>query len=429
MLSRNAFRRIVPGVAALTLAAAIGLYAQSDDRDRASREASDVAQTPLLKLRDGQRQFAADLYPLLGERAGNFLFSPYSIQQALALTYAGACGATADQMASAARFTDLGDELATAFGHLNAKVLAQRPRQGPDDSKLALHIANRLWGQQGIDWKGDFVKTLKAHYGAPLETVDFRRDAEGARTAINDWVAEQTRDRIQDLFGQGSIHSDTRLVLANAIYMKAAWLHPFSLEKTGKETFHLLDGRTIKTPMMHQTERFLYRETDGVQVAALPYAGGLLAMVVMLPPRGAFEDWEKSLDGEALADLLGDLQPAKLKLALPRFEYTSSFGLVEPLSRLGMPDAFAAGRADFTGMTADEDLHIDAVVHKAFISVDEEGTEAAAATGVAVGTVSIEPPTDPIEMRVDRPFVFVIRHTPTGAILFMGRVVDPRGEE
>lgn len=389
--------------------------------DRPAIASSDEA--AIDKLVTGQRAFAADMYAQLKSQPGNLMLSPYSIQQALAMTYAGAAGATADQMAAALRFEDCRGDVHPAFATLTESL---QPVEREGSEPFTLEIANSLWGEKGLNFKESFQAVIKDHYGGGLETVEFSRDPESARSRINNWVSERTRERIQDLFPSGTIHSDTRLVLANAIYMKGAWRHKFEEYATKSEDFHLLDDGAVKTPMMNQTERFLYAETGGVQIVQLPYEGGPVAMLIALPKAGEFTEYESKLDAKRLADLAADLKPVKVRLTMPRFEFSAGFSLAEPLVQLGMRDAFTANHADFSGMTDDARLKIDAVVHKTFIRVDEKGTEAAAATGVSVGVTSMPPPEKIVEMRIDRPFVFVIQNTKTGAVLFMGRVVDPR---
>ena len=254
-----------------------------------------------------------------------------------------------------------------------------------------------------------------------MRLVDFQRDPEGVREVINGWVADQTNDRITELLPQGIIDTLTRLVLTNAVYFKASWVFPFPKENTADGPFHLLDGSTVQTPMMNFDKRTMYGEVDGVQAVELPYAGFQYSAYVVVPAEGEFEEFERTLDAEAVEAILDGLRDAQVKLTMPKFEFESSFNLNETLAALGMPSAFNPSEADFSGMDGTRELYISDVVHKAFVSVDEEGTEAAAATGVVMNT-SLPPPA---ELVVDRPFLFLIRHNQTGAILFVGRVLDP----
>lgn len=374
------------------------------------------------RLVEGQAEFAANLYSQIAPQPGNLLLSPYSIQEALAMTYAGARGATASQMAATLGFGAVGGDLHGAFAALDA---ALQPAESPYRPPLTLRIANGLWGDQSAAFRSDFKSTLDEDYGAPLTQVDFRRDCEAARRSINTWVAEKTEGRIPDIFPPGSIHAGTRLALANAIYLRASWLHPFEPNATQDDDFHRLDGRTVRVPMMNQTEHLLYAERDSAQIVQLPYTGGPLAMLIVVPKLGGFAAFEAALDAERIAGLTRDVRPTKVRLTMPRFEYTTGLALIDPLMALGMRDAFDGARADFSGMTGERGLKIDAVVHKAYIRVDEIGTEAAAATGVAVGITSMPPPEKPVVMKIDRPFLFFILHTQSNALLFMGRVVDP----
>lgn len=380
----------------------------------------------------GNTQFAFDLYAdLVGREGGNLFASPYSISVALAMTYAGARGETATQMADAMQFVDA-DRLHPGFNALDRAV---DPPDGGDDTSggegeegepFRLDTVNAVWGLEEYPYSEAYLETLARHYGAGLRVVDFVGEPEASRETINEWVAEQTEDRIEDLLPRGSIDDLTRLVLTNAIYFKANWTETFSADRTEDAPFRALDGSTGSVPMMSQSATFPYAEVDGAQVVELPYVGGDVGMVVMLPPEGEFESFEADLDAERLGELTDALEQQKGSLSFPRFTLESSFGLTEALSALGMPSAFDPQQANFDGMVdrsqTSEPLYLSDVVHKSFVTVDEEGTEAAAATGVVAGTTSA--PLDPFEMTVDRPFVFAIRHRPTGAVLFLGRVVD-----
>jgi serpin B len=239
---------------------------------------------------------------------------------------------------------------------------------------------------------------------------------------INDWVAEQTEDRIEDLIPPGVLGAATRLVLTNAIYFNAAWAQPFEASATQDEAFHLLDGGQVTVPMMHQTESFGYLAGDGYQAVELPYEGHELSMVILLPDEGGFEAFEAGLDAAQVEAILQETSDRQVALALPRFEFEAQFSLADTLGAMGMPDAFS-DQANFSGMTGTRDLFISAVIHKAFVAVDEEGTEAAAATAVVM--VEGAMPAEPLEVRVDRPFLFLIRDIQTGTVLFLGRVMDP----
>ena len=369
----------------------------------------------------GDSELAFDLYRLLSEDDENLFFSPHSISIALAMTYAGARGDTEREMADALSFLLPQERLHPAFNALDL-ALTDPDKVAPEETGDAFqfNIANSLWGQDGYQFLAPFLDTLAENYGASMRLVDFQRDPEGVREVINGWVADQTNDRITELLPRGIIDAATRLVLTNAIYFKASWVFPFPKENTADGPFHLLDGSTVQTPMMKLDTRTLYGEIDGVQAVRLPYAGFQYSAYVVAPAEGEFEEFERTLDAEVFEVILDSLQDAQVKFTMPKFEFESSFSLNETLEALGMPSAFS-GKADFSGMDGTRGLYISSVVHKAFVSVDEEGTEAAAATAVVM-RVSLPPPA---ELVVDRPFLFLIRHNQTGTILFVGRVLDP----
>ena len=380
----------------------------------------DVAEDDLATLIRGNSDFAFDLYHVLRGGDGNLVYSPHSISVALAMTYAGARGETEQEMAEALSFLLAQEPLHPTFNALDLALNAP-PRAGfaTGGDPLELSIANSLWGQHGFEFLAPFLDTLAQHYGAGMRLVDYQRDPEAARQLINAWVADQTNDRIPELFPQGIIDGLTRLVLTNAVFFKASWLFPFDPAAPGD--FHLLDGSTVQAEMMRLSERTLYGTAGGAQVVRLPYVGLNYSAFVILPDEGEFEAFEERLSAETLDSIIDGLGDAQVTLTMPKFEFESSFRLKDALTALGMPSAFD-GRADFSGMDGTRGLFIQDVVHQAFISVDEEGTEAAAATGVAVGDVSLPPS---VEMVVDRSFLFLVRHEETGAILFVARVLDP----
>lgn len=378
----------------------------------------------LESLRRDNRQFALDLYQQLRDKDGNLFCSPYSISLALAMTYAGASGETERQMAQAMRFSLPQDRLHPAFNALSAS-LESRAEQPTDeeDGELTLNIANSLWGQAGFDFLPEFLDTLAQNYGAGMRSVDFSQP-EQARELINDWVAEETRDKIQDMIPAGVLNPLTRLVLTNAIYFKAAWRVPFEERLTATDEFTLLNGETVQVKTMRQAEMLAFTRGDGYQAVELPYAGGSASMVVLLPDAGRFADFEQTLDADRVDAIITDLEPRQVELSLPKFEIESSFSLKDALSALGMPDAFDRSKADFSAMTGHADLYISEALHKAFVNVEEAGTEAAAATAVIMTLKSM--PLEPVEVRVDRPFIFFILDRESGTILFLGRVLDPR---
>jgi serpin B len=410
--------------------AAKGAVLQSDK----PRLASDATGVETAELVAANSAFAFDLYQALRQRGDeNLFYSPYSISLALAMTYVGARGETEQQMADTLRFPLSQERLHPTFNGLDLALARRGEGAKGDDEKGArpgrqvqgfqLNIANSIWGQKGHEFLPTFLDVLAEHYGAGLRTLDFAQAPEEARVTINNWVSDQTEDRIKDLIPPGLIPPSTRLVLANAIYFNAAWSHPFEKRLTRDGTFYLLDGNQVTVPMMEQTERFRYAQGGGYQAIELSYKGGEMAMLILLPEAGQFEEFESTLDAERVAGIVQDLAPSHVALVMPKFKFDSDFELRKVLSEMGMPGAFTDEVADFSGMDGTRGLYISEVVHKAFVAVDEAGTEAAAATVVII--VEQEAPGSSIEITVDRPFVFLIRDMETGAILFLGRVVDP----
>jgi len=383
--------------------------------DKAHIKTPEIAGEDLAALAESNGALAFDIYRQLKAEDGNLFYSPYSISAALAMAYAGAAGMTAQQMAEIMHFDLPPEQLHPAFNWLQ-QTLASRGKGGDEDFRL--HVANAIWGQKDHKFKAAFLNTLAENYGAGLRIVNFGNRDE-SRVTINNWINEQTEGRIQELVAPGDITTDTRLVLTNAIYFKAAWEHKFLQSATKDQPFYLLDGESVTIPMMHQTFLFGYAEGEGYQAVELPYEGDELAMMILLPEKGTFTAFENSLDYQKLAAIITSLQERNTVLNLPKFQFESSFSLKEALSALGIADAFDANNADFSGMTDLEHLWIDNIKHKAFVSVDENGTEASAATS-AVMVSSL-----PATVTIDRPFIFLIRDFDTGTILFIGRVLNP----
>jgi len=388
------------------------------------RVTSPVAtQAGLATLVDGNSAFAFGLYQALREADGNLFYSPYSISLALAMTYAGARGETEKQMTDTLHFDLLQNRLHPAFNNLDLE-LGRRGQgaKGKDGEGFRLHIVNAIWGQKDFKFLPEFLDLLAENYGAGLRTLDFMKASEQSRIIINKWVSDQTEERIKDLIPQGTIDELTRLVLTNAIYFNAAWQYSFEEDATSNSAFYLLNGDKITVPMMRQAESFGYAEGDGYQVVELPYDGRELSMLVLLPQTNRFELFEESLNAQRVDDIMKNLNTREVVLTMPKFEFESSFGLKKTLTAMGMPVAFSAG-ADFSGMTGNPDLFIGEVLHKAFVSVDEVGTEAAAATAVIMELTAM--PGEPVEVTIDRPFIFLIRDIESATILFIGRVVNP----
>jgi serpin B len=399
--------------------ATAGEFIQSDEpRDTAPQ----VSAPDLTTLVEGNSSFAFDLYQELKSEEGNLFYSPYSISLALAMTYAGARGETETQMADALDFILSQDKLHPAFNALSLELDSRgEGAQGKDGEGFRLNIVNAIWGQKDYNFLADFLDVLAVNYGAGLRVLDFMGAPEESRVTINDWVADQTEGRIEDLIPPGLINSLTRLVLTNAIYFNAAWLNPFDEDITRDGDFYLLDGSPVTVPMMSQQEHLGYAEGDGYVAVELPYDGEELSMVILLPDSGQFESFENSLSAEQVAAIIESLDYREVALTMPKFEFDSEFSLSAALSALGMPVAFTTG-ADFSGMTGNHELYIADVVHKAFVSVDEAGTEAAAATAVVMELTAMP---DVVEVSLDRPFIFLIRDIETGTILFVGRTLNP----
>jgi serpin B len=371
----------------------------------------------------GNNDFAFDLYGQLRQGDGNMFFSPYSVSTALAMTYAGANGKTADEMAKTLHFTLEPDRLHAAMAELHNKLTAP---DAPRTFKVA--IANALWGQKGYAFRPEFINTMR-HYGAGLQQVDFAGATEQARQTINQWVEEQTNNKIKNLLQPGVLKSDTPLVLTNAIYFKAAWMNQFWDKLTKPEAFHLAGGKDVDVPMMHQASDLSFAETDDMQIIELPYTQRELSMLVLLPKKtDGLAALEKTLSAANLSAGQSKMKTHHVELSLPKFKTTAGADLKETLIAMGMPSAFSRQSADFSGMTTTPDLMIGAVIHKAFVDVNELGTEAAAATAVVMaprGVPRQQPPK--AVFRADHPFVYLIRDNATGSILFTGRVVKPQG--
>lgn len=394
--------------------------AQSDDPSRPSEaQAIIVSDEEVSSLVQGNNRFALDLYARLGAREGNLFFSPNSISTALAMVYAGARGSTADEMARALHFDLPPDAIHASFEQLMASLGA-----GDAERSYALSIANRLWAQQGYEFLPQYLNLTEQRYGARVGDVDFRTATEEARIAINAWVAEQTRGKIVDLIKPGSLNATTRLVLTNAIYFKGNWHTQFKTQFTRQAPFTVSPGNSVQVDMMNQAETFGYADRDGVQVLELPYVDEELSMFVLLPKQvDGLAALESELTAENLDEWTRNLRRVKVNVFLPKFTMRSGFELGETLRDLGIETAFGR-EADFSGMTDRSDLFISSVVHQAFVEVNEEGTEAAAATGVQLRATSARVGPPPI-FRADHPFVFMIRQKQSGAILFLGRFVEP----
>lgn len=399
----------VPGVATMAMS----------DLSRATVSATDAeiaAAAASLEL------FGSDLYGVLATGDQNLVVSPASIVLALAMTYAGADGSTADEMAETLHF-DLEDEtLHEAFNALDG-LLESRSFEGPEDDGVLVSTANSLWGQQGLPFEETFLDTLAVNYGAGMRLVDFTTAAEEARLAINNWVAGETNDKVTDLIPAGALDALTRLVLVNAVYLDATWASQFDPENTSDGPFRRSDGTPVTVPMMRQSASFPYARGDGWQAVQMPYLRNEVGMLLIVPDEDRMLDIESRLADGLIAQVATSLVPVEVGLTMPKFEFRTQTGLNPALRELGMSTAFDPATADFSGMTAAEQLFISEVIHEAYIAVDEEGTEAAAATAVVMRATSA--PLETVQLTIDRPFVFALRDLETGALLFLGRVMDP----
>ncbi|MBF0122695.1 MAG: serpin family protein [Candidatus Omnitrophica bacterium] len=363
--------------------------------------------------------FGCDLYAqyLSGEK--NILFSPYSLSSALSMTYEGARGDSARKMRNALHFstddTTRQQELKMLMARFNAL-----------DKPYALSVANALWAQQGYAFLPEYFDLADRVYMGKVRNLDFKSDTENARITINAWVEERTNSKIKDLISAGALSSSTRLVLTNAVYFKAEWTQKFEERNTSAQDFWVNPTQSVKADLMFQESFFGYAEDDKLQAISLPYKGGDLSMIIFLPKDKDLSSFEKTLSAEAFSQWKARLLAVeRVEVVLPKFKFEASYQMKDALIRLGMGDIFVYGAADFSGMNGNHELYVGDVLHKAFIEVNEDGTEAAAATAVMMAAGSAAPQEDPKVFRADHPFFFVIQDNMTGLVLFMGRVMDP----
>lgn len=374
-------------------------------------------------LVDGNNSFALNIYQSLRAQSGNLILSPFSISLALAMTYAGAHGETESQMAQTLHFLPQ-EQLHPSFNQLDLNLQKENINSNKEQEPLQIKIANSIWAEQTFGFLKEFLDTLALNYGAGIYLSDFINNAEPTRQEINNWVSDKTQEKIQNLIPEGSLNPDTRMVLVNAIYFKADWLDQFDAEDTFNHPFNLLDGTQVDVPMMSQGMYIPYIQEDGYQAFQLPYAGETAVMNIIIPDEGKFEEVESSLNYEMLTDIFGNMNQTSMFLRMPKFQFESAFSLSDVLKELGMTNAFDRNKADFSGMTGKKDLFISEVIHKAFVAVDEEGTEAAAATAVIMETTGAA--MYDMTLVIDHPFIFLIRDLESGQILFIGRVLNPQ---
>lgn len=367
-------------------------------------------------------RFASELFGVLAkEHAGNYVFSPFSIHAALSMVAAGAANDTEAQLIGALKLPADREARAAAI-----KSLRDRMEAAGAKGDITLEVANRVWVQKSYPLLPAFTKEVEGVFGAGFASADFATAAEPTRREINGWVEDRTRKRIRDLVPPGALSPATRMVLVNAIYFYGTWEEPFPKERTESAPFHVAADRDVKADLMQaHREHTGYREEDGLQVCELPYKGRGLSMVVLLPAAGKLGDLEARVARDGFDAVCGRMGSRTVNVALPRFKIEAPSGLNEPLKSLGIRDAFDAERADFSGMTGKRDLCVSDAIHKAFIEVNEKGTEAAAATMVAMVATSAPIMQEPVTFRADRPFLFALRDRLSGAILFVGRVENP----
>ena len=384
-----------------------------DERNATSDGVDDVV--------EANNQFGIDMLKALREtEEGNIFISPYSIFTALSMTYEGARGNTADEMADVLHLPDNDQERLGSFAKVQNDI-----NKGSDQYELA--TANAIWPMKGPEWYTEFLNTITSYYDGKVEELDYASDPESCRKTINDWVENRTNDRIEDLIPQGFIDTLTYMVLTNAIYFKGEWIYDFNENDTKKATFHS-PGGDVEVDMMgmklEDDNKIPYYLGDGVQALELPYKGDELSMVLVLPNSGTLDDLISDLDNALLEAIRNGLEPSNVKVKMPKLKLETKYELKDPLIDLGMPTAFIPGSADFSGMSAEgEGVYISAVIHQTFLEIDEKGTEAAAATAVILRNFSAEPSMP--EFTADRPFLFYIQQKDTGNILFMGTMKDP----
>jgi serpin B len=427
------FRTWTVPVTVTCLLACGGIDTRQVDEARSSLSRENdpqVSASDATTVAQGNAAFAFDLYAYLAGGSNgsgtNLVYSPASISIALAMTYAGAVGTTATEMAETMHFSLAAAELHPAFNALDLALAGRNQVQtGTDGRSLRLVIANALWGQEGKAWLPAFLDTLAVNYGAGMNLANFRGAPEAARVTINQWVADQTEQKIQNLLQPGTVDTTTRLVLTNAVYFDGPWQTAFDASKTVDQAFHRLDGSTSTAKMMNTRTLYPAMLGDGFSALALPYSNSQLSLLVVVPDLGSFAQVEQGMTAPALDAVVAGLQRTDVILSLPRFAITYAASLATALQSLGIASAFSAS-ADFSGMDGLQDLSLHDVVHKALIEVSESGTVAAAATAATTGILIViaQPPT-PLAIVVDRPFLFFLRDEPTGAVLFMGRVLDP----
>lgn len=398
----------------LAVVLVIFLYGYSNNTEPLTDD-SGATQINISSVINANNQFALDLYSELKDKEDNIFFSPYSISVALAMTYEGARGQTAEEMQSVFHFPEDNSARRSSFAALYNNI-------NNKSAEYQLSTANALWIQKDYKLLDNYTNVVQNYYGGRATNVDFA--SEDARKTINNWVEDKTNNKIKDLFPQGSLNGYTRLVLTNAIYFKGDWLKQFDEKETKQEEFRVSKDNVIQVPMMRRTDegaRFNYAETEELQILEMLYEEEELSMLILLPKNDNLSSLEESLTIENLTEWKNKLKEQRVNIFIPKFTLNTKYFLKDTLSRMGMPSAFSS--ADFSGIDGTKSLFIDKVIHQAYVKVNEEGTEAAAATGVSMVTDSAEPPI--LEFRADRPFIVIIQDRETENILFLGRITNP----
>lgn len=387
--------------------------------------ASDPDYTPeeITSLAEANNRFAFDLYQQLNEDQGNLLYSPYSLFQALTMVYAGARGDTAEQFEQALHYPLTTDEIHRVSNALNIALSSQKNNTAEDDRAFTLEIANALWAQRDAHVEQAYLDLLSEFYADGMHTLDFSQSQQAA-DLINRWAQENTNDKIKEIATPNMFNVNTRLALTNAVYFKGAWLLPFRQDRTQKADFTLLNGENVEVEMMMTTENLRALKNDQIQVVELQYYDSPVVMDLIAPLEGSWQAFSRSLTSDLLEDYLDQLDKNKVNLSLPKFKIEkANMDMIDPMMNLGLVDVFGMN-ADLSGMTGDKSLLISTLVQKAFIDVNEAGTEAAAVTiAVAEEKAMISP--DPLTITFDKPFLFLIRDTSTGAIVFIGQFMQP----
>jgi serpin B len=375
--------------------------------------------TDLSAITSSNNQFAFDFYRSINatDKGKNIFVSPFSVSTALAMTFEGSRGNTRKQMAGVLHFNLTDSDRRTGFSALLAEI------NGGQAKHYKLEVANALWGQEEYRFDPSFTETIAKYYGGGFYAVDFVGDKGGSVHKINAWVDEKTAGKIKDLIHPGDVNDLTRLILTNAIYFKGSWAATFEKTATRTEPFHTSATATVQAPMMHRSGQYGYAQEDALTAIELPYAGNEMSMIAILPS-GDIDKLGESLSNEEIDRLRKEMRPEEVDVSLPRFKIEARSLLKDKLSKLGMPDAFDKAVADFSGITGNKTLYLSSVIHQAVIEVNEEGSEAAAATAVVIKTRTARAPSK-LEFRADRPFLFMIVHNPSGSILFMGRLSNP----